>query len=250
MVINNPEENDYTLVRQANKDYIRQLIWTTEVGGKENTEHIQAYVRLQRQQRMSFIKKLFPRGHFKSITKDEYDLNTQTYTQKNDETTAGSHVNTINDPIPGVDSILRQVCEAIPDEHLECFQHTHAHTLAGGGHPRPCTCDYSDDIDWEIQLQMPCMKAHIKAIEREIILKNPRVAKLLVSPTYTKIKKEYFTEIFLGYMYTHEEDEEQVQEVSAVEVETAGSSEDEEQEDQASTSTADEGTDDGDIEDD
>jgi len=202
MVINNPEDNDFTLVRQMNKDYIRQLIWTPEVG-KDGTPHIQAYVRLQKQQRMSFIKKLFPRGHFKSITKDEYDLNTQTYVQKNDQTTAGLHSNTVNDPIPSVDSLLKTVVERIPalwhERELErCKDHQHANCRG------TCTADYdtlfSDAEYWTSHLETNGMRTIVKRIEKSMVLDNPRTAKLFVAPTYTKIKKEYFTEIFLAYI--------------------------------------------------
>jgi len=206
--VNNPDENDYTLVRNSYPDYIRTLVWTTEVG-KEGTEHIQAYVKLNRQQRMSFIKKLFPKGHFKSITKDEYDINTQRYAQKEDDTTAGLHHISHNDPIPSVDSVLRQICEAIPEEHLECYRHDHRHFL-NGAHPSPCECNYPDEWDWEVQIQKPCMKKHIKTLERELVLANPRVAKLLVSPTYTKLKKEWLTEIFLSYIYKQDADDNEI----------------------------------------
>ena len=204
MVINNPEDNDFTLVRQMNKDYIRQLIWTPEVG-KDGTPHIQAYVRLQKQQRMSFIKKLFPRGHFKSITKDEYDLNTQTYVQKNDQTTAGQHSNTVNDPIPSVDSLLKIVCERIPalwhERELERHKgHQHGQCRA----KEPCEMDFdtlfaSEDY-WRAHVDTAPMKAIVKNIEKSMVLDNPRTAKLFVAPTYTKIKKEYFPEIFLAYI--------------------------------------------------
>lgn len=195
--MNNPDENDYALVRNSYPDYIRTLVWTTEVG-KEGTEHIQAYVKLQRQQRMSFIKKLFPKGHFKSITKDEYDINTQRYAQKDDDTTAGQHIISHNDPIPGVDTVLRQICEAIPQEHLECWQHVN---------PLNKDQPYPEDYDWEDHIQAPCMKRHIRQLERELVLANPRVAKLLVSPTYSKLKKEWFTEIFLSYIVNADDNE-------------------------------------------
>jgi len=110
MVINNPSANDYALVVRGYPDYVRELIWTREIG-EEDTEHIQAYVKLQRSQRMSFIKKLFPRGHFKPITKDEYSLNTKEYAQKDDETTAGKHRQIYNQPIPAADTLLYQLVE-------------------------------------------------------------------------------------------------------------------------------------------
>jgi len=219
MVINNPEDNDFTLVRQMNKDYIRQLIWTPEVG-KDGTPHIQAYVRLQKQQRMSFIKKLFPRGHFKSITKDEYDLNTQTYVQKNDQTTAGLHSNTVNDPIPSVDSLLKTVVERIPalwhERELERHKgHQHGQCRA----KEPCEMDFDTLFDsedyWLAHLDIAPMKAVVKNIEKSMVLDNPRTAKLFVSPTYTKIKKEYFPEIFLAHILNAPDDSQEGDEVGS-----------------------------------
>jgi len=112
MTINNPDETDMALVRNGYADYCRELIHTLEVG-KEGTPHVQAWVKLQRQQRMSFMRKLFPRGHFKPLTCAEYVLNTKMYAQKDDDTTAGAHVHVYHDPIDTIESVVRQVATAM-----------------------------------------------------------------------------------------------------------------------------------------
>lgn len=199
MVINNPDENDYALVKRSYPAYIKDIHWTREVG-ESGTEHIQAYVKLQRQQRMSFIKKLFPKGHFKSITSDLYNINTMDYATKDDETTAGMHHITHNDPIPSVDSILKQICLAIPEEYFPLWKdRTHPHNEDATTFP--------EDFAWEEHILHPCIPKIMKQLEKEMVLAKPRCAKILVSPTYTKLKKEFLPEIFLSYIQNADDDE-------------------------------------------
>lgn len=115
--INNPEENDFILVRNPNEKYIRQLIWTNEVGA-EGTPHIQMYVRFFRNQTLNFLHKLYPRGHFKPIDKDDYNENAQRYVQKDDETTRGKHVITTNEAIPEMERIMMDMFVAIRSTNI------------------------------------------------------------------------------------------------------------------------------------
>lgn len=177
MTLNNPDENEMVLVRNPNPEYIRQIIWTAEVG-EEGTPHVQAFVKLMKQQRLSFIKKLYPRGHFKSITADEYKHNCSHYAQKDDDTTIGSHVITYNEQIPDVVQFLRSIVEESMGVNL-------------------------------MREEMPIDKEHwleayyyegemlddMRRAEKKAVIKRPSVAKLLVSPTYTRIKKLYLREI-------------------------------------------------------
>lgn len=190
MVINNPTENDYALIRNGYPDYVRELVWTTEIG-TDGTEHIQAYVKLQRSQRMSFIKKLFPRGHFKPIDKAEYDLNTKRYVQKDDDTTAGQHRQTFNDPIPANDTLLYQVVLWTLGHHNkwleQLFDGSDISTL-----PLSVFTDFyekENDADWKIYL------AEIKETERMMVRDKAHLEKLLVSPAYNRIKKDWLKEI-------------------------------------------------------
>lgn len=115
MTINNPDEKDLALVRNGYGDYCRELIHTLEVG-EEGTPHIQAWVKLQRQQRLSFLKKLFPGAHFKPLTSAEYVHNTKMYAQKEDETTSGAHVHVFHDPTDTVESVVKKVALRIMEE--------------------------------------------------------------------------------------------------------------------------------------
>jgi len=108
MTINNYDETDLALVQNGYPDYLREIIHTLEEG-EEGTPHIQAWIKLQRQQRLSFVKKLFPRGHFKPLTSDEYIANTKKYAQKLDETAAAAAVHKFNDPMKTIETVMRKV---------------------------------------------------------------------------------------------------------------------------------------------
>jgi len=194
MTLNNPDENEMVLIRNPNPEYIRQLIWTPEVG-KEGTPHIQAYVKLMKQQRPSFIKKLYPRAHFRSITSDEYKHNCHDYAQKNDDTTIGSHVITYNEQIPDVVQFLRKMLE------------------------EACGCDPSHDNQpdnaeaWMSHWYRPNeILTRCLAAEKRAVAIRPTVAKLLVSPTYTRVKKLYMREIvenIVNALYHKDADDDQ-----------------------------------------
>jgi len=186
MVINNPDENDYAIVTQGYPDYVRELIWTKEIGS-EGTEHIQAYVKLQRTQRMSFIKKLFPRGHFKPCDRDEYNLNTKRYVQKNDATTAGVHRQTYHDPIPSADTLLYGLVEKVLEPEIKDILI----------YAKKEDYDATDDLDPDMwpKGQKDEFKKLLSEAEHELVREKRHIEKLLVSPTYGKIKKEWLWDI-------------------------------------------------------
>lgn len=100
------------MIRNPNQKYVRECVWTMEQG-EQGTPHIQAWLRMQRNQTLTFVKRLYPGAHFKPCAKDEYNENTHQYAQKQDDTTRGHHVITINDPTPSAESVYYQVCERI-----------------------------------------------------------------------------------------------------------------------------------------
>ena len=118
MTINNPTEEMMVLVRNPNQDYIRQLIWTPEEG-KEGTPHVQAYLKLIKQQRLSFVKKLYPGAHLQPISAADYNRNAVDYAQKEDETTIGSHVNTLADTIADPVYLLNRLIRDILERDLD-----------------------------------------------------------------------------------------------------------------------------------
>lgn len=232
MTINNPDENDMLIVRNPNPDYIRQLIWTAECGEQEETPHVQCYVKLMKQQRMSFIKKLYPRGHFKSITSDEYKENCKLYAQKNDETTIGSHIITYNEPIPDCVHFLRRMIS----ESINCDP---------TNDNQPDTAEaWMDHWFNPIEIQR-----NLVIQEKRAVAQKPIVAKLIVSPTYARIKKLYLREItenIVVSLYHKDADDDKEQGTGETyddaTISTSSSSEDEEEE-QDNESETDQGTD-------
>jgi len=194
MTINNPTDNDWVLVRRTNGDFIREICHQLEQGKEGETPHIQAYVKLNKQQRMSYMKKLFPRGNFKAIGNDEYKQRCIDYVQKQDDTRQeGLTVHTYNEGIPDVIAFLRKIVEAsIPN-----FDPTK---------------DYNPDSheDWmDLYFRPRELLREIDTQERLAVVKRPTVAKLLVSPTYTRVKKLYLREIVENIIlqeYTHAND--------------------------------------------
>lgn len=111
MVINNYTETHLALIRQGYPDHCRKIVYTLEKG-ESGTPHIQAYLRLFRQQRLSYVKKLFPGANFKALTSDEYILNAENYAQKLDGTAESpAHItnNAIPDPVNELLSVIRDV---------------------------------------------------------------------------------------------------------------------------------------------
>lgn len=160
MTINNYDETSLALVRNGYPDYCREIIHTLEEG-KEGTPHIQAWIKLQRQQRLSFLKKLFPRGHFKPLTSAEYVHNTKVYAQKNDETTMSAHVHTFNDPTGTVEALIPKVIHRIWEDYGDCGDRDVARMYA----------------------------------ERDMVEENWRLAKIFVSAVYKQMWKQFGAEM-------------------------------------------------------
>jgi len=173
------------LIRNPNQDYIRQLIWTAETG-EEGTPHIQAYIKLIKQQRMSFVKKLFPSGHFQPITSPEYNRNAVDYAQKEDETTTGAHVNTmvdtIADPVYLLNRLLRTIIDKAGD--LSVYDTTESIFTALLNKPTFTPMKFPEKL-----LHM------VAEEERLLVRERPSICKLLVSAQYSKIKSEYIQTI-------------------------------------------------------
>lgn len=169
MTINNYDETDLAMVQNGYPDYLREIVHTLEKG-EEGTPHIQAWIKLQRQQRLSFVKKLFPRGHFKPLTSDQYIANTKKYAQKLDDTAVAGAVHRFNDPLHTIESVIRKVVGRMlygdPTEHV--VDHTR----------------YS-------QLQRKRIE-----VEYEMVSEDFRYAKIFVSATYKQMWKQFGTFMF------------------------------------------------------
>jgi len=165
--INNYDEKDLVIVRNGYPDYCREIVHTLEEG-KNGTPHIQMWVKLQRQQRMSFLKKLFPGAHFKPITSDEYIQSVKNYAQKQDDTTRSHHVHSFNDPLHTIESVCKKVMVELVERHYEysyqAIQEIHKHMVL--------------NVDWKL-------------------------AKIFSSQSYQKMLKDYGREIYGNILHTH-----------------------------------------------
>lgn len=188
--INNPDDNDKLIVENPNEKYVRQLIWTPEKG-EEGTEHIQAFVRMQRNVGLTFMKKIYPRAHLKFIDRDEYLRNSVHYAQKNDETTQGKHHISINDPIPNADSTLYKVLERtlevvfpIERERANIPESYKVHHFIG-------------------QIKQKEFMFHVSKIERAFVQEKAGYEKIFCSPTYERMKEKFWQDILVRIYITH-----------------------------------------------
>lgn len=166
MTINNYDETDLALVQQGYPDHVRQIVYTLERGEETGTPHIQAYLRLFRQQRLSYVKKLFPRGSFKALHADEYKLNAQRYAQKLDATAESSAVITNNpfpDPVVELTDVIRAVRQTWLDQSVPWYN------------------TKEKDIMYYIQQE-----------QNHRVAEKPSLAKFYVSATYKAVKKDYW----------------------------------------------------------
>jgi len=167
MTINNYDETDLALVQNGYPDYMREIIHTLEKG-EEGTPHIQAWIKLQRQQRLSFVKKLFPRGHFKPLTSDEYVSNTKAYAQKLDKTAVTAAVHKFNDPLHTIESVIKRVVMRMLYGDEPCPNHLRFHELE---------------------------KSRL-LIQQELVMEDYRYAKIFVSATYRRMWADYGAAMF------------------------------------------------------
>lgn len=194
ITINNPDENDYLITRNPNPKYIREMVWTPEVGAKEGTPHIQGWLRLQRNQTRAFVSKLYPRASIKPCKKDDYVENCHQYAQKNDETTAGPHHITLNDPLPAADTILYKVLDAAWDRLVEKDD------------------SLRDRIQHEgLKGELYCPFINLKMlmteyVEREMVMERSGLEKIFCSPAYDKMKRKYWREIIFRLKYKQNEE--------------------------------------------
>jgi len=168
MTINNYDETDLALVRQGYPDFVRQIVYTLEKG-ESGTPHVQAYIRLFRQQRLSYVKKLFPRGNFKALLADEYKLNMKNYAQKLDLTAESPAVITNNpfpDPIVELTDVITSVRNAL-------FLNI-------------SVLDITERKAME----------HIRLEEGWRVQQKPALAKFYVSTTYKAVKKEFWRNVW------------------------------------------------------
>jgi len=170
MTINNPDETDMVLVRNPNDKYVRILVWSPEEGA-DGTPHIQGWLRLQRNNSLAFVRKLYPRAHFRHILKDEYNENTQRYAQKDDKTSRGQHTISVNDPIPALDTTLYRVLERVLEDAGETI--------------------------WANNWEDKDIIRSTKRIESTMVTEKSGLEKIFISNSYHKMKLQFWQEILV-----------------------------------------------------
>ena len=187
--LNNPTEAEMVLIKNPNEKYIREFVWTPEVGEETKTPHIQGWIRLQRNNSKAFVIKLYPRASFRGIAKDEYNENTHNYAQKTDVTTNGLHTICLNDPIPNADTQLYKVLREAYDRTYPVLQET-------ANNPESTTPLL------EIKnIQEKLFMKLVEEIESEMVTQRANLEKIFISVSYEKMKKKYWRQI-LSRIYT------------------------------------------------
>lgn len=182
MTINNPTDADMVLVRNPNEKYIRQFIWTPEQG-ESGTPHVQAYIRLHRNQPVSFVSKLYPRASLKGCSSDEHEFNVSNYAQKDDPTTRGPHTNTLFDPLPSADTLLVKVLSQVWEDP-----------------------DFLKQVDNPDDIPIKLVSKYKDLVERRFVSEKPMYMKVFVSPVYERCFNKFYHEIFSHLMNTTSQD--------------------------------------------
>lgn len=152
MTINNYTESDLALVQNGYPDHMREIIYTLEEGS-EGTPHIQAWIKLKRQQRLSFVRKLFPRGSFKPLCSAEYQQNAKVYAQKLDGTARSAAVHRFGNDLHTIEGVVKKVINRL------------------------------------IETDRPLVKR--PWVEREMVEDDYTMAKVFVSATYRQMWKQF-----------------------------------------------------------
>jgi len=186
ITINNPTEADYLIARNPNEKYVRQFVWTPEEGETTGTPHIQGWLRCQRNMTRTAVQKLYPRSHLKPCDKDEYNERVHQYAQKDDPTTRGPHMITINDPLPSVERMLPEIYQFSFDNWVA--EHT-------GRQKLDLVTNLGNFSYQDIRKWRPTAES---SLVRE---RGPLYAKVFVSPVYEKLIKKFGEELFLHWRH-------------------------------------------------
>jgi len=202
--LNNPDENETALVHSLYEraaHAIKANVFQHEVGA-EGTPHFQGLVTLQKQQRLSFVRKLLPRAHWTPCTKAEHIENMKSYVQKRDDTSDGTTTHQqANPPVMDALSLLRKMIRDSleGDGSLLSYDDWKDKDWVPDGATRHEYMEYvrekqqDDDGHWDH------FRRHLKQDELSLVQDDPYNAKIFIQPAYTRLKKD-----FLEQIYKHE----------------------------------------------
>ena len=207
--LNNPDENETALVHSLYEraaHAIKANVFQHEVG-ESGTPHFQGLITLQKQQRLSFVRKLLPRAHWTPCTKAEHIENMKAYVQKRDDTSDGTTTHQqSNPPVMDALSILRKMIrDSLEGEgplmSYEQWSHPDNASRACSATDRQTYNRYVarmqdgsiGDGHWDH------FRKHLKRDELSLVEDDPYNAKIFIQPAYTRLKKD-----FLEQIYKHE----------------------------------------------
>jgi len=198
--LNNPDDNETQLVHclyERCTHAIKTNVFQHETG-ESGTPHFQGLLQLQKQQRMSFVKKLLPRAHWTPMTKAEHTQNMKSYVQKRDETSVGTTTHQqSNPPLLDALALLRKMCrESIEADgtilsHEEWLMKDYGDGTTWKDYEKYCLDAYEHDNGHWIHFTR-----HLKQDELSLVEDDPNNAKIFITPAYKALKKDYLEQIY------------------------------------------------------
>lgn len=170
--LNNPTDDEMTILEHVAPEYLREIVWTPEIGA-DGTPHLQGWLKLHRQQRLSFMKKFLGRAHWVPLCSSEYIFNTKHYAQKHDDTAVGATIHRFYASNPTLESLLKRVVEKIIRTDLELVKRF----------SQPMTRLSNTDLrSWTTMR---------REAEEEVVESDYRLAKILSSDVYMRMWKMF-----------------------------------------------------------
>lgn len=183
--LNNYTDQELAMIRSM-PEFVRQCLWELEQG-ESGTPHVQGYLRLKTQQRMSFLRSHYlSRAHYTALTTDEWKENTKKYVQKQDATAVGCVVQenqSVRTFFPS------EIPELIVAEMMEITQHMF------GPYERQYTLYwvYDDDVHDDVDSRKCFGELYDQAVRR--LIRQHRIESLISRPEIQKIVRSFYKEI-------------------------------------------------------
>jgi len=198
--LNNYTEAELVLVRSP-PEWVKEHVYTLEKGAEEGTPHVQGFLRLVRDQRMSFLKNYFlKRASWRPLVGDEYKENMRAYVQKQDATAASAtHQVRNTDPLvyPAMipELLVKEVYdvfepvydgdysylswENVPDD-VASMVVEEADVLRRAGEPLRSPFSRLELVTWDLALEV-AKRRLVRRMRVETLLARPEVVSALRS---------------------------------------------------------------------